>query len=117
MTYRHQISATGWKAVIRHEDGSHSTIPLVCFEILCADEEDEEDYTHYDPECEDIKSTPKKGSAMEAVGLAFFEGHPQWEPKLALSEVHTFSGFRGYLPPGEDLEEWLKNLPLKPLSE
>lgn len=111
MTYRHQISATGWRAVLRHEDGLYSTIPLVCFEILCADVEDEGDYSHYEPEYGDAKAKPKSGSAVEAVGLAFFEGHPQWKPKLALSEVHSFSGFLGYLPPNENLEEWLKALP------
>jgi hypothetical protein len=83
MTYRHQIPACGWKAVVKQDDGSYSAIPLVCFEILCADEENEEDYSSYEPECEDINAKPKKGSAMEA------------------------GGFIGYLPPGESLEEWL----------
>lgn len=55
------------------------------------------------------KANPKKGSAIEAVGLAFFETHPQREPSLALSEVHTFSGFMGYIPAGERLEEWLNH--------
>jgi len=50
MTYRYQIPACGWKAVLKHEDGSYSTIPLVCFELLCADEEDEEDFVIYEPE-------------------------------------------------------------------
>lgn len=111
MTYRHQIAATGWRAVLRHENGSYSTIPLVCFEILCADAEDESEYSYYEPQYEDAKAKPRSGSAVEAVGLAFFEGHPQWKPSLALSEVHNVSGFLGYLPPNQTLDEWLKDLP------
>lgn len=110
MTYRHQIPACGWKAVYKHENGSYGTIPLVCFEILCADEEDEDDFFHYEPEtsyhikgepCDRAK--PKKGSAMEAVVLAFLDTHPKKTPSLALSEVHSIDGFLGYLPPGRKL--------------
>lgn len=109
MTYRHQIPACGWEAVLKHEDGSYSTIPLVCFEILCADEEDEDDFSHYEPENSSSQTKPKKGSAIEAVGLAFLGTHPQEPPSLVLSEVHTTTGFMGYLPPGESLEEWLNH--------
>lgn len=112
MTYRHQIAANGWRAVLRHEDGSHSTVPLICFEILCADVEDESEYSYYEPQYEDAKAKPKSGSAIEAVGLVFLEGHPQWKPSLSLAEAHTLLGFLGYLPPNQDLEEWLKSLPL-----
>ncbi len=112
MTYRHQIPACGWKAVIEHENGSYSTIPLVCFEILCAaDEEEEEDYAYYEPEILDHRAKPKKGSAIEAVGLAFIEGHPSRKPTLILQEVHTINGFIGYLAPGEDEGAWLAALP------
>lgn len=117
MTYRHQISACGWKAVLKHEDASYSTIPLVCFEILCADEEDEDDFKIYDPETSyhivgepRDRATPKKGSAIEAVGLTFFEGHPSRKPTLVLSEIHTTDSFIGYLAPGEDLVAWLAGL-------
>lgn len=116
MTYRCQISACGWNAVLKHDNGTYSLIPLVCFEILCADEKDEEEFVHYEPEMSyHVKgepydrAIPKRGSAIEAVGLVFFDTHPQKKPTLALSVIHMTEGFMGYLPPGQRLEDWLNH--------
>lgn len=109
MAYRYQIPATGWRAIFRTDNSSYMVYPLICFEILCTDEEDEGEYEEYKPES---IANCNKGSALEAQGLVFFDGHWSGSACRGLVGVRDpqMGEFCGYLAPGETLEERLSDL-------
>lgn len=118
--HRRQIPATGWSAVYSHEDGSFSTDPLVCWELICADPEDDDNEIWQDDKSTTVHrdgsrtTTPDwHGTATKAVGRTFFEPQPSRTSDRQLDFPDEAYNFIGYLPPGKDLEEWLKDLPAK----
>lgn len=117
MPHRRQVSAIGWSAIYySHDDGTFLTTPLVCFELICVDPEDEAEYRQDDDSVNVDRSGNRTcppdwyGSAIKAIGLSFFEPHPSRKPSGDLDVCDTAFNFVGYLPPGEDINEWLKRL-------
>lgn len=86
------IPAPGWYAVFK-DDGGYFTLPLVCFEVNY-NFESLNPYTAVGL----VLVFPKRNTGSTLSTEMFRE----------LDCADEIEGFIGYLPPGKDLQEWLK---------